>query len=246
LGGKSLTSAIPGGDFLQFTSHAALVTSFGLVALLVLLALFISFSRFWRESGEQLSDFFNSAALLTALKETLRLEYLDDLGWGCTYPEDEHSQARRWFHHFTFYGFLLCFAATTAGAFYYFILGLNAPYGYGSLPVILGTLGGIGLLIGPAGLLWLKVKHDRQLSDDRQYGIDVSFIVLLLLTSLSGLLLLALRETGAMGTLLVMHLALVMALFLTLPYGKFVHAIYRFAALVKYALERDRKKRLGV
>jgi citrate/tricarballylate utilization protein len=31
-----------------------------------------------------------------------------------------------------------------------------------------------------------------------------------------------------------------MALFLTLPYGKFVHAIYRFAALVRYHVERKR------
>jgi citrate/tricarballylate utilization protein len=30
----------------------------------------------------------------------------------------------------------------------------------------------------------------------------------------------------------------VMGLFLTLPYGKFVHAVYRLAALVRYALER--------
>jgi citrate/tricarballylate utilization protein len=31
-----------------------------------------------------------------------------------------------------------------------------------------------------------------------------------------------------------------MALFVSLPYGKFVHGIYRGAALVKYALERRR------
>lgn len=43
-----------------------------------------------------------------------------------------------------------------------------------------------------------------------------------------------------MGLLLVIHLAIVMMLFLTLPYGKFVHGIYRAAALVKYALERTR------
>jgi citrate/tricarballylate utilization protein len=43
-----------------------------------------------------------------------------------------------------------------------------------------------------------------------------------------------------MGTLLVIHLGFVMALFLTLPYGKFVHGVYRSAALVKYALERTR------
>jgi citrate/tricarballylate utilization protein len=35
-------------------------------------------------------------------------------------------------------------------------------------------------------------------------------------------------------------------LFLTLPYGKFVHGIYRFVAIAKYALERERKQTLGV
>ena len=50
--------------------------------------------------------------------------------------------------------------------------------------------------------------------------------------------LLILRETSAMGPLLALHLGVVFALFLTLPYGKFVHGIYRFVALVRYAQER--------
>jgi citrate/tricarballylate utilization protein len=67
---------------------------------------------------------------------------------------------------------------------------------------------------------------------------DAAFLVLLFLTSLTGLLLLALRETGALGILLAVHLAVVLALFLSMPYGKFVHGLYRFAALMKYAGER--------
>jgi hypothetical protein len=43
-----------------------------------------------------------------------------------------------------------------------------------------------------------------------------------------------------MGTLLAVHLGVVLGLFLTLPYGKFVHAVYRVAALVRAALERSR------
>jgi citrate/tricarballylate utilization protein len=69
---------------------------------------------------------------------------------------------------------------------------------------------------------------------------DVGFLVLLFVTSLTGLLLLAFRETRTMGVLLALHLGAVMALFVTLPYGKFVHALYRFAALVRFHIERRR------
>jgi citrate/tricarballylate utilization protein len=41
-----------------------------------------------------------------------------------------------------------------------------------------------------------------------------------------------------MGLLLVVHLGCVLALFITLPYGKFVHAGYRFAALLRFAAEQ--------
>jgi citrate/tricarballylate utilization protein len=61
---------------------------------------------------------------------------------------------------------------------------------------------------------------------------------MLLMTGLTGLGLLALRSTPAMGILLAIHLGIVLGLFLTLPYGKFVHGLYRFAALVRYARER--------
>ena len=57
-------------------------------------------------------------------------------------------------------------------------------------------------------------------------------------------LLLAWREGGAMAPLLALHLAFVMALFLTLPYGKFAHGIYRSAALLKWAIEKRQPNRL--
>jgi citrate/tricarballylate utilization protein len=69
---------------------------------------------------------------------------------------------------------------------------------------------------------------------------DTAFIVMLFLTSLTGLLLLILRDTSAMGILLSVHLGVVLGLFLSLPYGKFVHGLYRYLALVKYAAEKRR------
>ena len=106
------------------------------------------------------------------------------------------------------------------------------------MPVLLGTAGGIGLLIGPAGLLWLNLRRDPNQGDVRQRPMDRGFIALLLLTSATGLALLAWRDTSAMALLLAVHLGVVLALFVTLPYGKFAHAVYRCAALLKYTTEK--------
>ncbi len=141
--------------------------------------------------------------------------------------------SRRWFHHFTFYGFLLCFAATCVAALYDW-LGHPAPYPLWSAPVVFGSAGGIGLVVGPIGLLALKAKSDAEPFPGA--GMDVSFLLLLLLTSVTGFLVLFFRATPAMGILLLVHLGV--GLFLTLPYGKFIHGLFRYAALARYAIER--------
>ena len=67
---------------------------------------------------------------------------------------------------------------------------------------------------------------------------NYSFIVLLLLApAVTGLLLLVLRHERAMGLPLVVHLGIVLALFLTLPYGNLLHGIYRGIALLRYRRE---------
>lgn len=152
------------------------------------------------------------------------------------------SRARRTFHHFTFYGFLLCFAATCVGTIYHYGFAWYAPYPLLSLPVVLGTLGGIGLLVGPVGLYVLARRRAPQLTDQPRLGMDVAFTVMLFLTGLTGLLLLSLRDSAAMGILLAVHLGFVLGLFLSLPYGKFVHALYRLLALVKYAAEQHSRR----
>jgi citrate/tricarballylate utilization protein len=228
------------GAFYAVMPHAAMAWSFGVAFALAIVALGIGASRFWRDTEERPRDFARAVPVGEALADTLTLRYLGGGGDGCTYPDERPSQLRRAFHHFTFYGFMLCFAATCVATVYHYLLKQPAPYPCASWPVVLGTLGGVGLLVGPAGLLWLKAARDSALTSPKQTGMDVAFLVLLVLVSISGLVLLGLRETAAMGTLLAMHLGTVMALFLTLPYGKFVHAVYRFAALVRYHLERKR------
>jgi citrate/tricarballylate utilization protein len=242
--GATNASTAGAAQFYQVVSHRTMVVVFGGVSTFILVVLIIGCMRFWRKSGE---GAVSVPALKDALNDALPLTYLHGNGHGCTYPQDHSSLARWWFHHFTFYGFLLCFASTSVAAIYHYVLGWRAPYGYFSLPVMLGTLGGIGLLAGPAGLFWLKRHSDIATRDPRQDGMDLAFIALLFFSSATGLLLLALRETSGMPLLLAVHLATVLALFLTLPYGKFVHGMYRLAALLQYALERPQVKgRIGI
>jgi citrate/tricarballylate utilization protein len=234
------------GNFYAIFPHNTLALMFGLVFGFSVIALGIGVTRFWRDVTP--ADYLKAAsgkAVTEAAGNVLRLKYLDGgHGKGCNDADDKFTLWRRRFHHFTFYGFMLCFGATCIATLYHYLLNLQAPYAVTSLPVLLGMAGGIGLLIGPAGLLWLNVRRDPQHGDAAQKPMDRGFIMLLLLTSATGLALLVWRDTGSMGLLLAMHLGVVMALFLTLPYGKFAHGIYRSAALLKWSIERRQPNNL--
>jgi citrate/tricarballylate utilization protein len=226
------------GNFYAVFPHNALALLFGVVFLFALFALGVGVRRFWRNEDP---GALSGQAIGEAAHDVLSLRYLGGgHGKGCNEADDAFTLARRRFHHLTFYGFMLCFAATCVATLYHYLFKLEAPYALTSLPVLLGTVGGIGLLAGPAGLLWLNFRRNPQHGDAAQRPMDRGFIALLLLTSVSGLALLALRDSSMMGLLLAVHLGVVMALFLTLPYGKFAHGIYRSAALLKWSVEKRR------
>ncbi len=232
------------GDFYQIYPHSLLAWMFGSVFVIALGLLMAGVIRFWREISPGAPE---SIDVARASHDALTLKYLDGgHGKGCNEADDAFTLMRRRFHHFTFYGFMLCFAATVVATGYHYVAGWEAPYPFFSLPVILGTLGGVGLIIGPAGLLWLNMRRSPLHGDPRQKPMDRGFILLLLLISITGLGLLAGRDTGWMGVLLSVHLGAVMALFLTLPYGKFAHGFYRCAALLKWAIEKRRGKQPGI
>ena len=230
------------GNFYAVFPHNTLVLIFGSVFTFSILAIFIGIVRFWRQitPGDP-----SGAAAAEAMHDVLSLKYLGGgHGEGCNNEDDAFSLWRKRFHHFTFYGFLLCFAATSVATIYHYFLGLHAPYALNSLPVVLGTLGGIGLVIGPMGLLYLNMRRDQAHGDITQRPMDRAFILLLLLISISGLGLLAYRDTVYMSIWLVIHLGFVMGLFLTMPYGKFAHGPFRAAALLKNAIEKRQKNTL--
>jgi citrate/tricarballylate utilization protein len=211
----------------------------GVTFLFSILALTMGALNFWRDTRSPLTRPVNGAALLRAAKDVLTLRYLGGAGEGCNDADSSFSLARRHFHHAMFYGFLLCFAATTVATLFDHFLGWQAPYSWYSPPVVLGTVGGIGMIVGCAGLAWVKQRTDPVPVARRMLGADYALLVLLVLAAATGLLLLVLRGTPAMGLLLALHLGVILSLFVVLPYGKFVHGLYRGTALLKAAIERQ-------
>jgi len=248
-----------GGNFYAVFPHSLMVSVFGAIFGFALLALGVGISRFWKDQfleQNQPSSHMNPAknamnlivskdAGKEATLDALSLKYLDGgHGEGCHNADESWTRLRRVFHHFSFYGFALCFAATSVGTVYHYALNWIAPYGYASLPKLLGITGGLMLLIGPAGLFWLKTKRHPLHGDNAQNPMDFGFIALLFFTSLTGLALMFWRDSGAMALLLAVHLGFVMTLFLTMPYGKMAHGLYRCAALLKFAIEKRQPSNL--
>jgi len=244
---KTPSSAAAGsenaGAFYAVVSEAVVIAISGAAFLFAVLALRFGLANFWRDTSS--SSGLRVSSLLAAFKDVLILRNLGGGGDGCNNRNESFSQSRRYFHHALFYGFLLCFASTCTAAIYEHIFGWIPPYGLLSLPVLLGTLGGAAVLVGAAGLLQIKVTADPAPTSEVLLHIDYSFLVLLFSAAATGLLLLAMRKSLVMGMLLALHLGVIVSLFLMLPYCKFVHGIYRAAALLRSAAERPRRSQNG-
>ena len=236
------------GNFYNVLPHNLLVSLFAPVFLFAALALALGVRRFWQDitaatSGAALTP----PAANEATHDVLRLKYLDGgHGEGCNNEDDAFTLSRRRAHHLTFYGFMLCFAATSLATVYHYAFGWVAPYDLPSLPKILGAVGGVSLLLGTAGLFKLNLQRHPMHGDAAQKPMDLGFIALLFFISLSGLALWLGRGSTAMPALLAIHLGVVMALFATLPYGKFAHGIFRTATLLRFAVEKRQPNPIGV
>jgi citrate/tricarballylate utilization protein len=216
------------------------------MACFVVIALAVGVARFMIRTRPAPRNLVPTRAAIGAFADAVGLRYLRGPdGDGCAYPGDRPSRTRVIFHSLVAYGFLADFAATIAAAIWQDFLGTRPPYPVLSVPVILGIVGGAAILVGVIGLLALRSRSDAEPSEPEMTRLDRAFLVSLGLVSVSGLLLLALRTTAAMGVLLDVHLGSVAALFATMPYGKFAHGIYRYAALVRYRLETADARQRG-
>ena len=231
------------GSFYRMIPYMLMVIPFTAVAVIGVALMVAAGFRFWWRTRGTVLDYASPGAIFKAATDALGLRYLRGGGsGGCTYPGERPSFARYVMHHLVFWGFISAFIATTSAYIQQHFLGWYPPYPLLSVPVITGTVGGIAMIVGCVGFMVLKGRSGKEMADQPLLRMDYLFIWVLILINASGLLLLMLRDTAAMGTLLIVHLATVFALFVTMPYSKFAHFVYRYAALVQNQLE---ERRLG-
>jgi citrate/tricarballylate utilization protein len=232
-------ASLPGGGegFYAWLSHSAMVAIFMPAFLLPLAAIGVGLVRYWREVGgtrvrwTDLRDAVNDAGRMRNLA--------GGQGQGCNFEKKErYSDARRHVHQAIMYGFLLCLASTTSGTVLHYVFDMQAPYGFFSLPKLLGIPGGILLTVGCIGMIMLRQKADPELGAPGRASGEAGFIWLLGFVGLSGLVLYAVSGTALTGLMLALHLGGVLAFFLLTPYSKMAHGFYRFAALVREAQDR--------
>jgi len=124
------------------------------------------------------------AAAAEATDAVLRLKYLGGgHGDGCN-NEDDASRFLAGLSHFTFYGFMLCFSATSVATLYHYVL-LGRAVQLPSLPKLWAWPGGVSLIVGTVGL-WRLNRQTLPLHGDLNAKADgLGFIALLFLTSAS-------------------------------------------------------------
>jgi citrate/tricarballylate utilization protein len=199
--------------------------------------------RFWRESNFAAVNMRDVAG---AVWDVLRIRWLRGGGAGCPYPSERPSHSRRIFHSLVFYGFIAALASTTSAAIYQDLLRRLPPYSVFSLPVVLGSLGGLAMVAGCVGFWFSKLQSDQDLSARESLWNDYLFLFALGMTNVTGVLTLLLRDTALMGITLAVHLGLVAALFVSGAHGKFIHSVYRMLALVQNHAERRKAALRGI
>ena len=236
------------GSFYQIITFPLMLIPALLAALYVIGVLAVGCRELWRDAAIGTGGLGSAPGSWAAILDAVTFRYWKGGGGGCYAPDaDAPSPARRRLHAAVFWGFTLTFVSTVLAAIWQDLLGDQPPFPILGPPVMTGVVGGALIIVGATGLLGLKIRSSPTAREARPSALDAVFLVLLDVASATGMLVLALRTTPALGPLLTIHLASLVALFAAAPYGKFVHGAYRFTALlINRAEARAEESRLAL
>ena len=116
------------GAFYNIMPHTVMAGIPLIITAYVFVAFIIGIRRYWQQTG---AVWKGIPALRDAMAATATLRYLggDNAGGspGCPSETSTNSNRRKYYHHATFYGFMMCFASTSLGTIYHYVFGREAP-----------------------------------------------------------------------------------------------------------------------
>jgi quinone-modifying oxidoreductase subunit QmoC len=209
----------------DFVSHALIYAIYFPVAGWVTLAAAVGGVRFWRKMGQGTE---RQGSFLSGLWPVTK-DVLAHKSFGAC----ENVAIRRWAHLALFWGFVG--AAVTSGLLVYaiYIMHEEMPLPLGHPFKILGNLSAVLLVVG--GVLLFVSRFATHRSLIKTSAFDMFFLGVVALVIVTGVVVEAARfvlSANTAGLLYTMHLGVVLTLFLTFPYSKFAHMLYRTIALV--------------
>lgn len=228
---NGLTPPNPPLVYKNFVPHWMVDTVFISTATLVVTMASISAVRFWNLLGttsKRSGSFISS--LIPALIDILVHKRFSTCNKG---------SSRRFGHMTLFFGFVGAFITTGIIALILygtlFLTGSEADW---PLPLthpvkILGNISAILLAVGGVSLLLNRLQEDQRAGASTAY--DIFFLSVVVLVVVSGIL----TEIGRFTLdstiacwIYIVHLTSVLCLFLTFPFSKFAHMLYRTLAMV--------------
>ncbi len=211
----------------EIVPHAFIYGVFFPVAVFVLLAAVISGRRFWALLGS--SGPPRQGSFLGALAGVV-----GEIATHGRFGSCDEGAARRWGHLALFWGFVG--AAVTSGLLIVWMYGFGVPLPLPQAhPVkILGNLSALLLVVGGVLLTLARLRDGERVGVSTAF--DRFFLATVVLVLATGVLVEVVRLAAvpppAAAALYIIHLGVVLALFLSFPYSKFAHMLYRTLAMV--------------
>jgi len=200
----------------------------------VMLASGVGGSRMWKLLGRQGPP--RKGSFLSGLTGVVT-----DLATHKSFGDCTAKPSRRTGHLLLFWGFVG--AAVTSGLLIVaiYVQGLPMPLPLWHPYKVLGNLSAVALVVGGAMLLVNRYGSGRALVSSSSF--DSFFLGLVAAVIGTGVLTEVIRlaeQPTAAFVLYTLHLGVVMTLFLTFPYSKFAHMLYRTLALVHARMTEER------
>jgi quinone-modifying oxidoreductase subunit QmoC len=224
--------------------HWLLNSFFLFFTALVLIAAAAGVRKFWRalkSAGERAGTYTPVKGVGPSVGATLKSILMHDNFAVCT--------ANQW-RHLSHMGVVFGFLALSVVTLWVITSGVNPlvkgpfvyPFSFWSPFKVLANLGGLAIFIGCVLMIYDRLRDLEQIGAGTYF--DWSFILTLLAVVVSGFateVLHYFRLEPHRHVVYFIHLVLVFALLMYLPYSKFAHLLYRATAMV-YAEHTGRKK----